>query len=251
MTIGAQEYARDVAVASGGVYLTLRSLNAFLSTAQEVQVSGGAIFVNGSLQPLKVLEPVDDTVERIASLVFQVMVITGVLAVALGPASAVGFAMLAMAAMIALGLRQDRGPGRAAMLARRLGWYGAFLGLALPCSFLIAAMVADHMTQDVVAQHRAILDEITEQVAPELDSPGGGGALDWMRGISDDAQRYTALAGNIYGRADDLIASLVAITSVMIFKLLILPLLILGGFFVSARFFAGLDPIAARSDSAS
>ena len=69
VTQSAQDYARGVAAASGGLDLTLRSLNAFLSTAQEIEVSGKVV-VGGSAQPLKVLEPVDDTIERIADVVF-------------------------------------------------------------------------------------------------------------------------------------------------------------------------------------
>jgi hypothetical protein len=240
LTQRAQDYARSVAVASGGVYLTLRSLNALLSTAQEVEV-GGSFVVQGTAQPFKVLEPVDDTIERIASMVFTVMVVTGVLAVALGPASALGYGMLAGAAVLGLMVRHG-GAGRAGILARRLGWYGVFLGLALPGAFLLSSLLADWMTADVMAKHQAILAELTADVDPRIETPGSGGILDWIGGTRDQLERYAALAGNIYERADELISSLVAITAVFVFKLLILPALILGGLFVIIRFFAHLDP---------
>ena len=240
VTQSAQTYARTVATASAGVYLTLLSLNAFLSTAQEVEV-GGSFVVQGSAQPFKLLEPVDDTIERIASLVFTLMVVTGVLSVALGPASALGYAMLAGAAVLGLVVRHG-GTGRTGMLARRLGWYGLFLGLALPGAFLLSSLIADHMTQDVLSQHQAVVAELTAGLDPHIETPGGTGMVDWFRDTRDGLERYGVLAGNIYERADDLIASLVSITAVFMFKLLILPALIMGALFVVARFFAQLDP---------
>jgi hypothetical protein len=132
------------------------------------------------------------------------------------------------------------GAGRAGILARRLGWYGVFLGLALPGAFLLSSLLADWMTADVMAKHQAILAELTADVDPRIETPGSGGILDWIGGTRDQLERYAALAGNIYERADELISSLVAITAVFVFKLLILPALILGGLFVIIRFFAPL-----------
>ncbi|MBS0125275.1 hypothetical protein [Thetidibacter halocola] len=227
-TQGAQAYARSVATASGGVYVTLRSLNAVLSTAQEIEV-GGSFVVQGTAQPLKVLEPIDDTVERIAGVVFSVMVATGLISVAMGPASAVGFAMVGVAALLRLGAGMTGGAGGS--LVRPLGVYGLFLAAALPLSFLVAALLADRMTAGVWAEHSAVLAEITASVAPEIDTAGSGG---W-RAVMEDAERYGTLASNLYGRADDLVASLVAILAVFLFKVLVLPLLILGGFLVLSR----------------
>ena len=232
LTGGAQRYATTVAASAGGVYLTLRSLNAFLSTAQEIEV-GGTFVVSGTAQPFKVLEPVDDTVERVAGLVFFVMVATGVLSVAMGPASALGYAMLAGAAALWLVTAQG---GQGARVARRLGWDGAFLGLAVPLSFLIAGQLSELMTEGVMAQNAAILAEISAQADPAiLPEASGNGWLPDMGGMWNDLDRYRTLAGNIYARADELVASLISILAVFIFRLLILPALLMGGLFVVAR----------------
>lgn len=66
LTSAAVAQARAVATASAGTYVGLRTLNALLSSAQEVEV-GGSLIVQGTVKPLKALEPVDDTVERIAA----------------------------------------------------------------------------------------------------------------------------------------------------------------------------------------
>lgn len=230
MVDGAQRYAASVAAASGGVYLTLRSLNAFLSTAQEVEV-GGQFVVSGTAHPLKALEPVDDTIERVAGMVFFVMVATGVLSVAMGPASAVGFAMLACALALVL----VRMPA-AAPLARQLGLYGAVLAVALPLSFLLSSALADRMTAKVLADHEVVLERITETVdAPLAQAASDDRWYDWFGGMRDDLGRYQRLAAALYAEADDLVSSLVGILGVFVFRLIVLPALILGALVVALR----------------
>lgn len=233
VTNSAQRYASTIATTSAGVYITLRSLNAILSAAQEVEM-GGSLVASVSAQPFKVLEPIDDTIERVAGLVFFVMVATGVLAVAMGPVGAIGFAM----ATVALGLGAMAGQNRTVTaLAKRLGWYGVFLGVALPLAFVFASLLADRMTEDVWVRHTAVIDDITAQISVTVTDETGG----WFQNVQSalgEADRYQDLVQNIYSRADDLIQSFVAILAVFVFKVVVLPALILGAFFVVVRFFA-------------
>lgn len=239
----AQTYAQSVALASAGVYVTLRSLNAFLSAAQEVEV-GGSLVVSGTLQPLKSLEPVDDTIERISGIILTLMVVTGVLTVAMGPVSAIGALMMA----IALGLWiVDRLIGRrdaVVVLAQRLIWYGAFLAVALPLAFVMSSLVADPLTDDVWNDNMVVVHDITavtsEQQAegPDAENDGVWSGLDGLGAFRDQAARYAALATNIYDNADELIGSYLAILAVFLFKLFILPALLMGAFFLVFRFFA-------------
>ncbi|MBD3664073.1 hypothetical protein [Sulfitobacter aestuariivivens] len=226
LTRAAQGHAQSVAVAAGATYVTLRTLNALLSTAQEFEV-GLSFIASGSAQPLKWLEPIDDTVERIASLVFGIMVATGILAVALGPVSAIGMALLAVALALRLFLQ-----GREDGLDRKLGWYGAFLGLALPVALIISAPLASVLTGDTYRENIAVIDDITVKFGKtevlEQDEPGFA--------------EYRELAGNIAARADDLIGALLMVLGVHVFGLLILPLLLIGGMFVIARHFARARP---------
>ena len=231
-TRAAEGYARDIAMASAGTYLTLRTLNAFLSTAQELEV-GGSFVVQGSAQPLKWLEPVDDTVERIAQVVFFVMVATGALSVALAPASGLGWAVLAGAALLAL---VTAGRGRGGHVARRMGLYGTFLALALPGAFLLSALLADRMTEEVWARHSAIVEEITAQVDPAVAVPSeGSGVMGALQGARMEFERYSSMAGALYDRSDALVQSLIALLAVFLFKVLVLPLLILAGAWIGLR----------------
>lgn len=230
LTRRAETYARSVAVASAGVYVTLRTLNAVLSAAQEIEV-GGSMVVSGTAQPLKLLEPIDDTVERVASVVFALMVATGVLSVAMAPTGAVGFALLAMA--LTLGAL---GRGGLAPVARRLGWYGGALALALPLAFALSALLADPMTRPIWDRNMAVIEEITAGVdVVEVEEAGQGGWGANIRSALGEIDRYQELAQNLYRRADDLVGSFVAILAVFVFKLFVLPALLLGGLFVALR----------------
>lgn len=226
----AESYARSVAVASAGVYVTLRTLNAVLSAAQEIEV-GGSMVVSGSAQPLKLLEPVDDTVERVASVVFAVMVATGVLSVAMAPTGAMGFALLALALILGA-----LGRGGLAPVARRLGWYGGALALALPLVFVLSALLAGPMTDRIWDRNMAVIEEITAQVdMPEAEAAGQGGWGANIRSALGEIDRYQELAQNLYLRADDLVGGFVAILAVFVFKLFVLPALLLGGLYAALR----------------
>jgi len=215
----AQLYAESVAKTAAGTYVTLRTLNAFLSTAQEVEV-GLSFIASGSAQPLKVLEPIDDTVERVAALVFGVMVATGVIAVALGPISTIGLALLALAfAAQALGGSMRPGP------LRKIAWYGAFAGLALPLALVASAPLAGLLTAGVYDTNLAVIEDITARV-------GASGALGAEEpGLSE----YRQLAQNLWSRADELIGALLAVLGVQIFRIFLLPLMMIALLFLVAR----------------
>lgn len=224
LTRAAQAHAETVAAISAATYVSLRAVNAFLSAAQEVEV-GGSLVVSGSAQPLKVLEPIDDTIERIAGLIFLLMAVSGVLAVAMGPVGGIGWALVALAALCAL-VPRARLPGLRA-LARWMGAYGLFLGLALPLAFVLAAVFADAMTARSYARHEAAVAELTAGITP-ADVTAETSA--WQ-----DIDRYRRLAGTLYSRADALIAGYLGILAVFVFRIFVFPVVLLGLFFGIAR----------------
>jgi hypothetical protein len=221
----AQDYAAQVAAAAAAAaatYVTLRTLNAFLSTAQELEV-GVSFIASGTAQPLKVLEPVDDTVERVASIVFAVMVVTGVIAVSLGPVSALGFGVMALALAVHITL----GP-RGGRLPWRMACYGGFLGLVLPAALVLAQPLAIGMTEATYLENLALVQDITS----------GIGSSDALESDEPGLREYRDLASNLWNRADELISGLLVIVGVHIFRLLVLPLLVVAGLFVTMRHFA-------------
>ncbi|MEM7520740.1 MAG: hypothetical protein AAF307_06850 [Pseudomonadota bacterium] len=223
LTRAAQDYAQSIATTSAGTYVTLRTLNAFLSTAQEVEV-GVSIIASGNAQPLKMLEPIDDTIERIAGLVFAVMVATGVIAVSLGPVSGMGWALFALAVALSL----LRGGGARGM-STPLATYGALLGLGIPLALALSAWLATVLTAGVYRENLAVLQDITQLVSGAEDIESAAPGL----------SEYRALAVNVWERADELISALITILSVYVFRLFVMPILLIIGMFLLARRLAG------------
>ena len=80
-----------------------------------------------------------------------------------------------------------------------------------------------------------MIEEITAPMAEEGGTPEVQNRL-WR--ALDDLDDYRVLAGNIYDRADALIGSYIAVLAVFLFKIVVLPAVLLGGLFLIARFFA-------------
>ncbi|MFX0540425.1 hypothetical protein ACEWPM_001660 [Roseovarius sp. S4756] len=238
----AGEYAESIAKVSAATYVTLRTLNALLSTAQEVEV-GASVGVSGNFQPGKVLEPIDDTIERIAATVFSIMLVSGLLAVAMGPVGAVGGAMIAAACLLMLiGHRLPLRPG-----ARKLGVMGAVLTLGLPLCLMASDWLAVPLTGSVLIRHQAVIDDIVAdvpEVAPEplesaLEEPGMlSGLRDRFSAGVDyvaSGQQVLAQARDVVTNADEIISSYLSILAVLIFRTFLLPALLLTAVWMIAQ----------------
>ncbi|MEB8389226.1 hypothetical protein OO012_18520 [Rhodobacteraceae bacterium KMM 6894] len=235
VTNAAGRYAASIAAASAVTYVTLRTLNAVLSTAQEVEV-GASVGVSGTLQPGKMLEPVDDTIERIASAVFTLMLIAGVIAVAMGPIGAIGAGMITVACVIALigGRTQAKG------VAHRLGIYGAFLTIGLPLCLIGANMLAAPLTGPMLAENQAIVASIVSDNAPDASDALAVDVEDdrWFAGLRDSissGSAYLEQAQMIMTEADTLIKSYLAILAVLIFRIFLLPVIFVAGVWLVMR----------------
>lgn len=242
---GAEGYAASIATVSAATYVTLRTLNAILSTAQEVEV-GASVGVSGSLQPGKILEPVDDTIERIASAVFTLMLVSGVLAIAMGPIGAIGGGMIALACLLRLVAPHER----VLSAARKLGVYGAFLALGLPLCLIASNLLAVPLTGSALVQHQSVVDAIVADV-PNSASDSIEISVDderWFDGLRDTfsagtdylvkGQRFLAQANSIMTNADTLIKSYLSILAVLIFRIFLLPILLVVAVWQVARSFA-------------
>ena len=214
--------ARQTAATTLGIYATLRAFNAFLSSAQEVEV-GASFVVAGSVQPLKSLEPIDDTVERVAEIVLLVSIVAGVAGLGFGPLAVLGFALVL--AGLALWTR-------APPIAGRLISSGVLVALILPLAFLTSAIVGDAMTRSVWAENAAVIDRISSELdasdaVPELEPGPPESMWDRLLGSFQDANAlrpYLAAASVLVDEADALLGSYVQILAVWILKLIVLPL---------------------------
>ncbi len=238
----AVDAAEDVAVVTAGVYVSLRAINAALSAAQEVEV-GASIGAQASLQPLKVLEPVDDTVERVADVVFAVAAGAALATVGLQPVAAIGLIVLGVG-LVGYGLGRGS-TARASLRAVRLG---AALGLVLPLVFAGGVWLGEVATQ---AQWDAAMAEL-DAVAGEarvligagegdlIDAAEGGegmlsGFISAITGARDSVQGYVDAAAVFTREADTLFSATLTIIGIFVLRVLVLPVLLLWSVMVLVR----------------
>ncbi|OWU84489.1 hypothetical protein ATO6_12445 [Oceanicola sp. 22II-s10i] len=224
----AERFQRDVAIASGATYISLRAINAALSFAQEVEI-GGSVVVTGSVQPFKWLEPVDDTVERVSGLIFAIAVLTGVLSMSMAPAVAAGFFLLALAFLGRGGC--EAAPGGWAMthggLRRALGSCGGLgfaLAIALPFAFILGLWGGEFLTREAWATAHATLDRIGNEANALIgvDTPGGD-----ERGWRESFEAYRSAASVFWNSADELLDASLSLTGIFILRMVVLPSLTL------------------------
>ncbi len=231
--------AQDIAVATAGVYVSLRVINAALSAAQEVEI-GASIGAQASLQPLKVLEPVDDTVERVAAVVFAVAAGAALAVVGLEPVAAIGLVVLGLG-LIGLGGAGVMGHGSGAAASLRAVRLGAALGLVLPVVFAGGVWLGERATQPQWDAAMAQLDAVTGEAQVLIgsgedglldeagDAPAGmiSGFLSAITGAGEAVQGYVAAAAVFTRQADALFNATLTIIGIFVLRSLVLPAVLL------------------------
>ena len=244
----AERAAREAAASALGVYVALRSINAVLSFAQEIEV-GGSFGVSANTQPLKFLEPVDDTVERVAGAVFWVSLLAGVLSLGVAPVASLGFLLLAAGLGLASIRRQAGHDGPLRRAEAACGGLGLFLALLLPLSLVLGNGLGTALTRSDWNAAQAELDAIsaradallgaTEAEAPRAPEATGRGLLDRLgdavssvgSSVGDvvgGTEAYLAAASYFLGEADTLFVASMKILSIFLLRTLVLPVVLIG-----------------------
>ena len=254
--------AEDIAVSAGAVYVSLRVINAALSTAQEVEI-GASIGAQANMQPLKFLEPLDDTVERVAGVVFVIAAGAAVAGLGLAPLAGLGLCLLGIGCLMrvsCLGAPRLAAMENASLHAIRVG---AVFGLCLPVVFALGVWLGDTLTASRWDRAMSDLDGVTEEarilvgagIDAELAAAGvdpgvfvedaeaeaDGGWFDWIgssvQSVGDGfgnaveaTRRYISAGGLLMSRADDVFSASLTIIGVFVLRTLVLPGVLLWAF---------------------
>ena len=223
--------SREIAKAATLVYVSLRAVNAALSVAQELELGATAV-ASATTQPLKVLDPVDDTIERIAGVVFTVAAASWVLSVAFGPLATIGFAALG-AGLLCLAVA-DRWPALAAT-ARSLMRTGLILALVLPLVYAGGTTFGRLATAGTAAEAQATLDGVARDARILIGRETGEaptattdpGILSGMFGRMDQMRDQIASLANAadyyWTKSDDVLHAAFTLIAVFVLRMLILP----------------------------
>ncbi|MDC0657870.1 hypothetical protein N6L27_07690 [Leisingera sp. SS27] len=244
--------SENVATSAVAVYVSLRAINAALSTAQEIEV-GASVVGQASLQPLKVLEPVDDTVERVADAVFLVAAGAALVTVGMAPVASLG--LIALGAGLlgrAAASHMSSFSGPVISLCNRGIAFGFAAGLAMPLVFAFGVWAGERATEarmsaamaelDGVAQKANILlgaeDDVTAEASQEAQADEGmlgwlggriAGVSDGISGVFEQSGRYLEAAQVFVAEADSILRSSLTLIGVFALRMLVLPVFLLWG----------------------
>jgi hypothetical protein len=246
----AETAVQEIATSMTGVYVSLRVINAALSAAQEVEV-GASVGAQANIQPLKVLEPVDDTVERVADVVFAVAIGAAVATVGLMPVAALGAALLGVGALgLAAGLLWPGLPARPRAVARQAVRTGAAVALVLPLVVVLGLLIGDRLTAASAAEARAVLDGVAReaqmligQAEPDPDAlaaeTGGSSffarVFDSVSAAGETMSAYTEAAAVFRTEATALFEATLTLIGIFVLRSVLLPVLLFWGILALLR----------------
>ena len=165
------QYTSDIAKDSAAVYLSLRGVNAALSFVEEIEVNASIVVASGTIQPFKVLEPIDDAIERMSSAIFYVGVAAATTTVILEFFGRYGFLVFG----IALGIQQIfmlsgwvsiNGP--ASRVVEGIRNSAGIILIAL-MSFFVSSTLSDKISDKKWLEYRELLNDIASEM-DELSS---------------------------------------------------------------------------------
>ena len=231
-----ERFNRDVALASSATYISLRAINAALSAVQEVEV-GASFGASGSLQPLKWLEPVDDTVERVSDLIFVVALVNGVLSLAIGPLASIGFFLLAVGLIGRCGCETRRAgwaavPGSMRRTLAGCGTLGFALAVALPVAVALGAWAGEVLTAADWTEASATIAAIADDARAMIGEPDAAGD---DRGWRETLGAYMNAGATFWEEADSLLLASLTLGGIFLLRMVVLPAVIFVAFLYLLR----------------
>lgn len=243
----AEHRAQDVATATVAVYISLRAINAALSTAQEIEI-GASLGGQASLQPLKVLEPVDDTVERVADALFLVAAAAALATVGLGPVASIGLSLLGLGLLLR---SMHTLPQPLSALSGKAQRFGLILGVAMPLVFTCGSTFGTWATEAQRTAAQGEIDRVAQQanlligngkdaqpVATNVAEDDGwfssisntwNDAADGVRGVFESSRQYLDAASVFVSEADTILHASLTLIGVFVLRMIVLPLFLLWG----------------------
>jgi hypothetical protein len=146
----AARFSREVTIGSGALYGTLRVANSLMSVAKDADVTGGVGVASVTASPGQLLQPVTNTIDRMADLLFYLAIASGIVSMVLVPVAKAASAVLAVvAAGTGLLLLSKRPlPPALERFSRSLAALGILGAVLLPASYSLAFHAGNAITED-------------------------------------------------------------------------------------------------------
>jgi len=171
----AQKYTAEIAKDSAGVYVSLRLLNAALSFAQEIEVTGSVVVASGTIKPFKIIEPLDDTVEKLSKAIFYIGAFAATATVIIEFFGHFSFLFVGVASGLLYlvdKLKLIENSSVISIFLRNINSSASII-LLVVVSFVVSSLIADKIYAEKWNTYSKVLEDISNELTElvELDLP--------------------------------------------------------------------------------
>lgn len=217
----AQAYTQDIATTAGVTYASLRGINAAISFVEEIEV-GASVVVSGSINPFKFLEPLDDAVERLSSVIFFVAGAAAILSVLLATIGQASFVLIGASVSLSALMKLARASAFSQPVERLLSrmFQLGLMGVLIVLAFAISSVIGERMSDQSWDRYNAILDT-AGAAGDTLETTGGG-----LTETADSIEKAREVVMMLVANSDELIRAIIGVFASYMFKTLVLPVLL-------------------------
>lgn len=223
----AEAVAEGIAVRAGAAFAVSKTINAALSFAEEVTITGSAFVVEGSMQPAAVLRPVNNLVDQFARIMLVVAASALLIEILLHIGAGYGtWILLAIPlALFAVGiLRPDAAWGqRVLRVARDAAVLAVVLRLALPVALMLTGAVSDRFLADRYDDASAGLEVLQETSDAAAGAAEEANATGWTGQVREAVTQALSLVSESFGNT---FHNVVTLVTVFLMETVLLPLAI-------------------------
>lgn len=240
LDLRAEAVAEGIALRAGAAFAVSKTINAALSFAEEVTVTGSAFVVEGSMQPAAVLKPINNLVDQFARIMLVVAASALLIEILLHIGAGYGTWVLLAAplALFAVGMlrpevvwaRRIMGVARAAMVL------AVVLRLALPVALMLTGAISETFLLDRYDDARAGLEVLRDTSDAAAGAAEDADESGWTGQVSSAVSQALTLVGESFGNT---FHNVVTLVTVFFMETVLLPLAIVFGLYRGLKLLFG------------
>ncbi|MFO1142784.1 MAG: hypothetical protein U1E59_10380 [Amaricoccus sp.] len=224
----ADEVAQEIAIRAGKAFAVSKTINAALSFAEKVTVTGDAFIVEGSIQPAAALTPINNLIDQFARIMLVVAASALTIDLLLKIGAGYGTWLLLAFPLILFAASMALGHLAWAPRVRRVAWFALVVAvvvrLALPIALVTTGAVSDHYLAEHYRNANAgleLLQSKTDAAAVAVDAAESKG---WVAAVKDAVTgAFSAVKESFTGTFDDI----VTMVTIFFLETVVLPLAII------------------------
>jgi hypothetical protein len=221
-----------IATRAAAAFAVSKTINAALSFAEEVTISGSVVVVEGSVQPAALLKPVNNLVDQFARVMLAVAASALVIELLLHIGAGYGtWILLALPLLLFAAARLSPGApwaARVLRVARATAILAVVVRLAVPLSLVLTGFVSDSYLAARYETASAGLEVLRETSDAAAGAVEEADALSWAGHVRQAVTHTLTLVGESFGNT---FHDVVTLVTVFVMETVLLPLLIVAALY--------------------